>query len=57
VETPQGELASKLQSDHQLGEIDDDEAELAYLMRKKMGSAERAPITGKTKAPLASLQF
>eukprot|EP00804_Cyclotella_cryptica_P010959 CCRYP_016684-RA/>CCRYP_016684-RA protein AED:0.10 eAED:0.14 QI:0/0/0/1/0.25/0/5/0/1241 len=45
---PSKDLANKLTMDQQLGPIDDEEAKLAYLMRKKVESSVRAPVSGKT---------
>lgn len=42
------ELSASLVTDQQLGPVDDEEAEMAYLMRKKVISSIRAPISGKT---------
>jgi hypothetical protein len=42
------QLAATLEADSQLGILDDEEAELGYVLRKCIDYSLRAPITGKT---------
>jgi hypothetical protein len=42
------QLAATLEADSQLGILDDEEAELGYVLRKRIDYSLCAPITGKT---------
>lgn len=52
---PAKTVEAQIKRDAQLGTIDDDEAELAYLMRKKATTVDQAPTSGTT--PIAPRLF